>query len=149
MPLQDIQLSLFDEPPSPVTEPSPAAAPPHPTFQQVEQTCTEFMIQGNRPALVAYLSQLCEQGFCEWVQKFCRLRIDFGLKVRGHAVVEFFQVGDTVQIHKSGQFYGKLAQIIALSGGIATVKAENWVVEHQYTVADMRLFSRGKNAQTD
>jgi len=145
MPVQGIQLSLFDEPPTLVTAPPVAAQLP--TFQEVEQHCTQLMMQGNRTELVAYLSQLCDQGLAEWVQKFCRLRTDFGLKVRAGQLVEFFQPGDTIQIHQPGQFYGKLAQILTLENGIATVKAENWVVEHRYSVADLRLVKRRKNGQ--
>jgi len=141
MPVQSIQLSLFDEPPAPVAA-SPAALP---TFNEVEQHCTRLIMQGNRPELVAYLSHLCNQGFAEWVQKFCRLRTDFGLKVRSGQLVEFFQPGDTIQIYKQGQFYGKQAQILTLENGIAIVAAENWVVEHRYSVADIRLVRRGKD----
>jgi len=145
MPVQGIQLSLFDEPPAPVT--APPVATQLPTFKEAEQHCTQLMMQGNRPELVAYLSQLCDQGAAEWVERFCRLRTDFGLKVRAGQLVEFFQPGDTIQIHKQGQFYGKLAQILTLKNGIATVRAENWVVEHQYSVADIRLVRRGRDAQ--
>lgn len=92
----------------------------------------QVLKQRDRPSLITYLNYCCEAGQAALVQQLCRLRPDFGLRVTGGQVVEFFQVGDTIRIFRNGQFYNKLAQIIAVEGGFATVRGDGWVVDLQF-----------------